>query len=168
MNLQAKLRTLLAVVALAAVGASSFAADPPEGSPSVVASAIRLRDKLPPTAPPLATDIVVKEGALELTTQAMVAEQRMVRERVATSDGRVVEVERVITAYRSVPVQQRVDAKSVKVFQVTKDGTLKAHDTKPAELFAKASVSSELIGISAAATRGFIRPATANPTASKL
>jgi hypothetical protein len=126
-----KLCLTLALAATVVLTAHAAPAPAPE-SQGPISDAQRLRGKVPSTAPPGSTRVtMIDENTLEVerVTYQYVAE---IRTRTVEVQGKNVEVTETIGKAVPVTVQQRVPAKNVKFYTVTKDGKLDAIEAKKA------------------------------------
>src|SRR5262245_28476416 len=123
----------LAVAAAAWFALSAAAAPAPlPGSQGPITDALRLRDLLPKTAPPLASPaMLTEEGVIELERRTMVQVTKQVEE-IVEMDGRKVAVARIVTETVPQVYRVRVAAKECKFFIVTNESKLEALDAKKA------------------------------------
>jgi hypothetical protein len=130
MNLTRMLLGLAAAVSFALLTVAAPAPTPESQGP--ISDAMRLRGKVPSTAPPTSTRVVMSDDntlVVDRVSMQYVAEQRKV---VVEMDGKA--VEQIVVVSRAVPVSYRVQvvAKNCKFFTVTKDGKLEALEAKKA------------------------------------
>ena len=124
----------LGLAAAAALGFALAAAAAPLPGPASqgpISDYLRLRGKLPPTAPPRVTHVQGDDGMLEVehTTYQYVVKQV---EQVVTRDGKAEKVVATVTELVPVSFKSKTMAKDCKFFQVSKDGKLEAIDYKKA------------------------------------
>ena len=127
-------RTWLALAAAAWLALPAAAAPVPAvgpGSQGPISDALRLRDKLPQTAPPQATPAVMDENFIEMERRNMVQVAKAVEETIEM-DGKKVTVQRIVTEMVPQVYKVRVAVKDCKFFLVTNDGKLEALDVKKA------------------------------------
>jgi hypothetical protein len=125
--------TWLAVAAAAWFALPASAAPAPlPGSQGPITDALRLRDLLPKTAPPLAGPAVMTgEGFIELERRNWVQVTKQVEE-IVEMDGKKVATVRIVTETVPQVYKDRVAVKDCKFFLVTNDGKLEALDVKKA------------------------------------
>jgi hypothetical protein len=128
-------RTWLALAAAACLALPAAAAPVPAVGPESqgpISDALRLRDKLPQTAPPQATPAVMAdESTIELERRNMVTVAKQVEE-IVEMDGKKVTVARIVTEMVPQVYKVRVAVKDCKFFLVTNEGKLEALDAKKA------------------------------------
>jgi hypothetical protein len=128
----------LALSATAWFAAAAAAAPLPAGeSQGPISDYLRLRGKLPATAPPHVMQVVLGDGDMIEVGRRMVQYVTEARETKVVKDGKEV----VVTTYVTVPVfresKELVAAKDCKFFTLAKDGKLEAVEAKKATALLK-------------------------------
>jgi hypothetical protein len=131
---------LAAAAALGLALAATAAPLPGPQSQGPISDYLRLRGKLPATAPPHVMHVEDGDGIL-VVERFTVSYVQEVRKEIVEQDG--VKKEVVVTVTRAVPVATKATAtaKDCKFFQVGKDGKLEAIDYKKAAPLLKKSTA---------------------------
>jgi len=124
-------RTWLALGAVAGFALTAASAPAPAPSPpsqGPISDFLRLRGKLPQSAPPHVMPIRAEQGAIEVQRQVPQYIQEK-RQTTIKRDGREASVEYIVMVPRFTMQKETVAVKDCKFFLVTRDGKLEAVET---------------------------------------
>jgi hypothetical protein len=124
---------------LALADVAPAAPAPTPGSEGPITDALRLREKMPPGAPPSVMAVSMPDaGTLEVERRTMVYVTKIVEE-IIMMDGKQVKVQRAVSEPVSQVHREKVEAKACKFFTLGKEGKLESLDAAKAAPMLKKS-----------------------------